>query len=267
MAETLLAVDQLEVSYHRLIIAVQGISLEVARGQIVALLGTNGAGKTTTLRAISGFIGLDDARVSEGSISYRGERIENQPPHRITARGIVLVPERDKVFQNLTVAENLEATVPRRVAAKKRKELAATVYEYFPALARVRTREAGYLSGGERQMLGIGSALMCAPELLLVDELSLGLAPRIVEELMHRLQFIRDRLGTTILLVEQNAAVALDVADHGYIMENGRIVLDGTPERLRGHQDVQEFYLGQGGGERRSYREIKQYRRSRRWFG
>jgi branched-chain amino acid transport system ATP-binding protein len=267
MAETLLAVDKLEVSYHRVITAVQGISLEVARGQIVALLGTNGAGKTTTLRAISGFIGLDDARVSEGSISYRGERIENQPPHRITARGIVLVPERDKVFQNLTVAENLEATVPRRVAGTERKELTATVYEYFPALARLRTREAGYLSGGERQMLSIGSALMCAPELLLVDELSLGLAPRIVEELMHRLQAIRDRLGTTILLVEQNAAVALDIADHGYVMENGRLVLDGTPERLRGHQDIQEFYLGQGGGERRSYRDIKQYRRSRRWFG
>jgi len=267
MAEILLAVDQLEVSYHRVITAVQGISLQVARGQIVALLGTNGAGKTTTLRAISGFIGLDDARVSEGSIRYRGERIENQPPHRITARGIVLVPERDKVFQNLTVAENLEAPVPRRVAATERKEIAATVYEYFPALARLRTREAGYLSGGERQMLAIGSALMCAPELLLVDELSLGLAPRIVEELMHRLQAIRDRLGTTILLVEQNAAVALDIADHGYIIENGRIVLDGTPERLRGHQDIQEFYLGQGGGERRSYRDIKQYRRSRRWFG
>jgi len=267
VAETLLVVDQLEVSYHRVITAVQGISLEVARRRIVALLGTNGAGKTTTLRAISGFIGLDDARVSDGRISYRGERIENQPPHRITARGIVLVPERDKVFQNLTVAENLEASVPRRVAANERKHLAASVYEYFPALARVRAREAGYLSGGERQMLGIASALMCAPELLLVDELSLGLAPRIVEELMHRLLLIRDELGTTILLVEQNAAIALDIADYGYIIENGRIVLDGTPERLRGHQDIQEFYLGQGGGRRRSYRDVKQYRRSRRWFG
>ena len=267
MAECLLMVEKLEVSYHRVITAVQGISLEVRRGQIVALLGTNGAGKTTTLRAISGFIGLDDARVSEGSVSYRGERIENQPPHRITALGIVLVPERDKVFQNLTVAENLEAAVPRVNGGTARKQLASTVYEYFPALARLRTRVAGYLSGGERQMLAIGSALMCAPELLLVDELSLGLAPRIVEELMHRLQAIRDQLGTTILLVEQNAAVALDIADHGYVMENGRIVLDGTPERLRGHQDVQEFYLGQGGGERRSYRDIKQYRRSRRWFG
>jgi branched-chain amino acid transport system ATP-binding protein len=267
MAETLLAVDKLEVSYHRVITAVQGISLEVASGQIVALLGTNGAGKTTTLRAISGFIGLDDARVSEGSIRHRGERIENQPPHRITARGIVLVPERDKVFQNLTVAENLEATVPRAAAGTKRQELAATVYEYFPALARLRSREAGYLSGGERQMLAIGAALMCAPELLLVDELSLGLAPRMVEDLMRRLQAIRDQLGATILLVEQNAAVALDIADHGYVLENGRIVLDGTPGRLRGHEDIREFYLGQGSGKRRSYRDIKQYRRSRRWFG
>ena len=258
----LLKLEKLEVVYQRVITAVQGVSLEVPKGSIVALLGTNGAGKSTTLRAISGFIGLDDARVTEGAILYRGERIENRPPHRVTALGIVLVPERSKVFENLTVEENLDAAVQRRGAIVQ-KDL---IYQYFPVLLALRRREAGYLSGGERQMLAIGSALMCAPELLLVDELSLGLAPLVVAELSRSLRVIRDRLGTTLLLVEQNAQVALDIADYGYVMENGRIVLDGTPERLRAHQDVREFYLG-GGEKRRSYREVKQYRRSRRWYG
>src|SRR5437773_257980 len=258
----LLKLEKLEVAYQRVITAVQGVSLEVPKGSIVALLGTNGAGKTTTLRAISGFIGLDDARVTEGAILYRGERIENRPPHRVTALGIVLVPERSKVFENLTVEENLDAAGPRR-GANVNKDL---VYQYFPVLLALRRREAGYLSGGERQMLAIGSALMCAPELLLVDELSLGLAPLLVAELSRSLRAVRDRLGTTLLLVEQNAQAALDIADYGYVMENGRIVLDGTPERLRAHQDVREFYLG-GGDQRRSYREVKQYRRSRRWYG
>lgn len=266
MTDALLRLERLEVVYHRVITAVQGVSLEVPRGGIVALLGTNGAGKTTTLRAISGFIGLDDARVTEGAIVYRGARIEGRAPHRVTALGIALVPERSKVFENLTVAENLQAVVPRRGADRRR--LAESVFELFPALARLRAREAGYLSGGERQMLAIGTALACAPDLLLVDELSQGLAPVIVEELVGRLQRVRAELGTTILLVEQNARIALEVSDYGYVMENGRIVLDGTPARLRAHADIQEFYLGAGAGtRRRSYRDVKQYRRSRRWYG
>jgi len=265
MTGPLLKLEKLEVVYHRVITAVQGISLEVPQGSVVVLLGNNGAGKTTTLRAISGFIGLDDARVTEGTITYRGERMENQPPHQVTARGITLVPERSKVFENLTVAENIEAVVPRPGADARK--LAGAVWDYFPTLARLRAREAGYLSGGERQMLAIGSALACAPELLLVDELSQGLAPLIVEELLHRLQVIRKDLGMTLLLVEQNAAVALDVADYAYVLENGRIVLDGTPEKLRQHQDIKEFYLGTGSGTRKSYRDVKQYRRSRRWYG
>ena len=266
MTPPLLALEKLEVVYHRVITAVQGISLEVAEGSIAVLLGTNGAGKTTTLRAISGFIGLDDARVTEGSIAYRGERIENRPPHQVTARGITLVPERSKVFENLTVAENIEAVVPRANTDARR--LAQAAWDYFPALARLRAREAGYLSGGERQMLAIASALACAPELLLVYELSQGLAPLVIDELVHRLQAIRKDLGMTLLLVEQNAAVALEVADYAYVLENGRIVLDGTPEKLRAHADIQEFYLGAGAGtRRRSYREVKQYRRSRRWYG
>ena len=265
MNAPLLKLEQLEVAYHRVITAVQGVSIEVPKGSIVAVLGTNGAGKTTLLRAISGFIGLDDARVTEGAVWYRGERIENLRPDRVTALGIVLVPERSKVFENLTVAENLEAVVPR--AGADRRRLTESVYELFPALARVRGREAGYLSGGERQMLAIGSALACDPELLLVDELSQGLAPLVIDELMRRLEAIRGQRGTTILLVEQNAQVALEIADYGYVIENGRIVLDGTPERLRSHEDIREFYLGGGGERRRSYREVKQYRRSRRWYG
>ena len=266
MSEALLRLEGLEVVYHRVITAIQGISLEVPKGGIVALLGTNGAGKTTTLRAISGFIGLDDARVTDGAIVYGGARIENFAPHRVTALGIALVPERSKVFENLTVDENLEAVVPRR--GTDRKQLTESVYALFPALARLRAREAGYLSGGERQMLAIGAALACAPGLLLVDELSQGLAPVIVEELAGRLQKVRAELGTTVLMVEQNAHIALEIADYAYVMESGRIVLDGTPEKLRAHADIQEFYLGAGAGSRRrSYRDVKQYRRSRRWYG
>jgi branched-chain amino acid transport system ATP-binding protein len=267
MSEPLLQVEKIEVVYKRVITAVQGVTLSVAEKQIVALLGTNGAGKTTTLRAISGFLGVDDARVTEGSVSYRGTRIENRPPHEIAGRGIVLVPEREKVFPNLTVAENLAAPVPRAADAGERRRLQEQAYHFFPRLAELRTRVGGLLSGGERQMLAIAGALMCRPELLLVDELSLGLAPVLVQELARRLLTIRDELGIAILLVEQSAAAALEVADYAYVMENGRIVLDGDRERLKSHRDVQEFYLGDTGGTRRSYRDVKQYRRSRRWYG
>jgi branched-chain amino acid transport system ATP-binding protein len=261
----LLTVEKLEVVYHRAITAVQGISLVVQQGQIVAVLGTNGAGKTTTLRAISGFLGIDDARVTEGSIAYRGQRVENRPPNEITRRGLVLVPERDKVFPNLTVAENLTAPFGRGRDQRTREAL---VFELFPMLAELRGRTAGLLSGGERQMLALASALMCEPELLLVDELSLGLAPVVVEDLMARIVQIRNKLGITIVLVEQNAAAALTVADYGYVLESGRIVLDGDGARLRAHGDIQEFYLGQSrDAKRRSYRDVRQYRRTRRWYG
>jgi branched-chain amino acid transport system ATP-binding protein len=263
----LLSIDKLEVVYQRAITAVQGITLSVHSQQIVALLGTNGAGKTTTLRAISGFLGLDDARVTEGTISFKGERIENRSPNEITRRGIVLVPERDKVFPNLTVAENLAAPVQRVASAAERRHREALVYQFFPQLGELKNRLGGLLSGGERQMLALASAIVCQPDLLLVDELSLGLAPVVVQDLMRRLFEIRRELGITILIVEQSTAVALDIADYAYVMENGRIVLDGSAERLRSHGDIQEFYLGQTGGERRSYRTVKQYRRSRRWYG
>jgi branched-chain amino acid transport system ATP-binding protein len=268
MSEPLLAVNKVEVVYQRAITAVQGISLAVPHGQIVGILGTNGAGKTTLLRAISGFHGIDDARITEGSIRFKGRRIENGEPHRIARAGIALVPERDKVFPNLTVAENLAVpTAPREgAAARRRRE--ERVAQSFPRLADLRHRIAGLLSGGERQMLAIASALVCNPELLLVDELSLGLAPVVVDDLLAGLVEIRREFDITIMLVEQSAAVALDVADYSYVLENGRVVLDGDSARLRGHPDVQEFYLGQArGGARRSYRDVKQYRRSRRWYG
>jgi branched-chain amino acid transport system ATP-binding protein len=266
MSEALLQVEKIEVVYKRVITAVQGITLSVGPKQIVAILGTNGAGKTTTLRAISGFLGLDDARITEGTVSFEGRRIENAPPHDIAARGIVLVPERDKVFPNLTVAENLVVPVSRASAAERRRQ-DEQIYSLFPRLAALRHRIGGLLSGGERQMLAIAGALMCRPSLLLVDELSLGLAPVVVQDLTRRLLAVRDELGIAILLVEQSAAAALAIADYAYVMENGRIVLDGDRERLKSHQDVQEFYLGQASGERRSYRAVKQYRRSRRWYG
>ena len=267
MTDALLSVDKLEVVYHRAITAIQGISLEVGRGQIVAVLGTNGAGKTTTLRAISGFLGLDNARVTEGAITFDGRRLENRSPYAIARHGIVLVPERDKVFANLSVAENLLVGVSGGKTAGERQRLEDRVYQYFPQLAELRSREAGLLSGGERQMLAVGAALVCGPRLLLVDELSLGLGPVIVANLAERLVEIRRDLGISILLVEQSAAVALDIADYGYVLENGRIVLDGDAARLGSHKDIQEFYLGQGASGRRSYRDVKQYRRSRRWYG
>ncbi len=228
MTDALLTIEKLEVTYKRAITAVQGITLAVQPGQIVALLGTNGAGKTTTLRAISGFLGLDDARVTEGAIAFKGERIENAQPHENTRRGIVLVPERDKVFPNLTVAENLTAPVPRGTSAAERRRRETLVYQFFPRLGDLKSRIGGLLSGGERQMLALASALVCRPELLLVDELSLGLAPVVVEDLLRRLTEIRRELGITILIVEQSATVAL---------ANRRLRLrDGErPHRARRH--------------------------------
>lgn len=263
--ETLLAVDKMEVVYQRAITAVQGITMQVREGQIVAVLGTNGAGKSTTLRAISGFLGLDDARVTEGTIRFKGAQLENRPPHEVTQRGLALVPERDKVFPNLSVAENL-AVVPRRKGSGHR-SMNDVVFHFFPRLTELRRREAGLLSGGERQMLAIAAGLMCEPELLLIDELSLGLSPVAVGELAKSLVAIRAELGISILLVEQSASVALQIADYGYVLENGRVVLDGDAERLGSHSEIQEFYLGQSGADRRSYRDVKQYRRSRRWYG
>jgi len=267
--DVLLKVEKLKVVYHNVSTAVEGVSLEVRENEIVALLGINGAGKTTTLRAISGFLPSDNARIVEGLIEFQNEQIQNKLPHEITRKGVVLVPERDKIFETLTVEEHLKMCIAS--AGNTKKERAAwydLIFRYFPLLGNVKNRLAGYLSGGERQMLALSTALLCKPKLLLVDELSLGLAPIIVDELLQLLKIIRDERNITILLVEQNASAALQIADYGYVMENGRVVFAGDPEQLKKHKDIQEFYLGQGEtGSRKSYREIKQYRRSRRWYG
>jgi len=260
----LLALENVEVVYHHVATAIQSVSLTVPARGLVALLGTNGAGKTTTLRAISGFLGADDAAIVAGRVVFQGETLNGRPPHEVARRGVVLVPERDKVFETLTVHDNLRALVPGR---RREGVDLERVLGYFPVLAQRRRQLAGYLSGGERQMLALAAALLCRPRVLLVDELSFGLAPLIVESLMDLVRRLRDELGIAVLLVEQNAGAALAVADHGYVMEHGRIVYEGSRERLLAHEDVREFYLGLGGGpDRRSYTEVKQYRRRRRWF-
>jgi branched-chain amino acid transport system ATP-binding protein len=265
----LLKIEKLEVVYHNVSTAVQGVSLEVMENEIVALLGTNGAGKTTTLRAISGFLGIDDAKITDGFIEFKGHRINGKPPSVTTKRGIVLVPEHDKVFDNMTVEENLELVIASsNMDPKHKNEMTDVIYTYFPVLIKLRKRLAGYLSGGERQMLTLSAALLCRPGLLLVDELSLGLAPIVVRDLMNVIKGIRDNQGVAILLVEQNAVAALEIADYGYVIESGRIVYSGDSEKLKSHDDIQEFYLGSGDSEsRKSYRNVKQYRRTRRWYG
>lgn len=260
MSSSLLELSDVEVTYQRAIRAVHGISMKVNAGEIVAILGANGAGKTTTLRAISGFIGLDNARIVSGQIKFQDRQIANLPPYQITSQGIVLVPERDKVFPNLTTMENIDVVASRADSAKRR-ELEEMVFAYFPRLKTVRKREAGLLSGGERQMLALGSAIVCAPKLLLVDELSMGLAPVVIEEISERLQQIRAELGFTILLVEQAATVALRLADRAYVFEHGEVVLEGTSVELQASAQVQQAYLGTGGGEgRRNYRDARRLR-------
>lgn len=254
----ILSVEQVQVIYQRAIAALHGVSLNIKEGQITALLGANGAGKTTTLRAISGFIGLDNARVSRGKIRYRGQSIENWRPDQVAHLGIRLVPERDKVFPNLTVLENLDAVASPNLSKVQRSGLVELVLETFPRLVTHSRKSAGLLSGGERQMLAIGAAIVSAPNLLLIDELSLGLAPVIVEEIAARLVSLRREMNLTILLVEQSASIALKIADYAYVLENGRMTIAGAAADLRQDPSVQNAYLGHGssGAERRNYRDI-----------
>ena len=259
----LLQVRQLEVVYNRVATAIQGVSLDVPEGSIVALVGTNGAGKTTTLRAISGFLPSEDVAITDGSITLCGERINGRMPHQLAKAGVILVPEREKVFATLSVQDNLAfAARPDASISIKR------IHDYFPHLRERSSQLAGFLSGGEKQMLAIGMSLVCEPKLLLVDELSLGLAPIVTEEIMGILQNINRQLGLAMLIVEQNAAAALRVASFGYVLEGGRVVFSGKAADLLSHPDVREFYLGSAGqAEKKNYRDIKQYRRKRRWWG
>ena len=261
----LLEVKNLEVVYHRTVTAIQGISLIVKPGSITGLVGTNGAGKTTTLQAIAGFMPGDEVEVTDGSIFLRGERIDRKPPHYVARKGVALIPERKKIFSTLRVEENLLASIARGVGAR-RFEL-EDVFALFPVLQERRKQVSGYLSGGERQMLAMAMGLLGTPELLLVDEMSLGLAPAIVKQLADVIRRLRADFGMTVLLVEQNALLVVELVDYAYVIENGRIVFEGVPERLLGHSDFREFYLGLGVDQEKTYRDVKEYRRKRRWFG
>lgn len=264
--QTMLRLNNIEVIYSDVILVLKGLSLEVPQGQIVALLGANGAGKTTTLKAISGLLKTENGQVTSGSVELMGRRIDGMDPDRICRLGILQVMEGRKVLESLTVEENLRIGGYTRRDPNGVEHDFQMIYEYFPRLVERRHQLAGYLSGGEQQMLVIGRALMAQPKLLLLDEPSLGLAPLLVREIFGIIQKINAEHGTTCLLVEQNAQIALGIAHYGYIMENGRIVLDGPAEMLRGNEDVREFYLGLSeAGRRKSFKDIKFYKRRKRW--
>ena len=263
----MLKLNNVEVVYDRAVLVLRGISLEVPEQRIVTLLGSNGAGKSTTLKAISGLLKPERGEIITGSVEFAGERIDDRGPEEIVKLGITQVMEGRRVFQDLTAEENLRAGAHTRRNGAEIKRDMELVYDYFPKLADRRTLKAGYLSGGEQQMLAIGRALMARPRLMLLDEPSLGLAPLLVEEIFQIIQRLNQEEKLTVLLVEQNAAMALTVAQYGYIMENGRIVLDGETASLRDNADVKEFYLGLTEvGQRKSYRDIKHYRRRKRWL-
>ena len=263
----MLALNNIEVVYDNVIQVLKGVSLEVPDGGITTLLGANGAGKTTTLKAISGILRAERGEIAKGSIVFAGERIEGLPAHQIVTRGIVQVFEGRRVFDYLTVEENLIAGGHILADLRGLRQGIELVYSYFPQLKGRRSQQAGYLSGGEQQMLAIGRALMARPKLVMLDEPSLGLAPMLVEEIFRIVRRLVATERLAVLLVEQNAALALSAADHGYVIENGRIVLEGTADALAQNSDVKEFYLGLNDvGSRKSYREAKRYRRRKRWL-
>ncbi len=263
----ILSLNNVEVIYDDVILVLKGMSLDVYEGQIVALLGANGAGKSTTLKAISGLLKGEEGAVTDGSITFMGDRIDNTEPETIVRKGIFQVMEGRRVFDDLNVDENLIAGAHTRKNWTEAKRDMEMIFEYFPRLTDRRHTLAGYLSGGEQQMLAIGRALMARPKLMLLDEPSLGLAPLLVREIFQIIKRINEEEKTTILLVEQNAHIALSIADYGYIMENGKVVLDDPVDKLKENEDVKEFYLGLSKvGKRKSYRDVKHYRRRKRWL-
>lgn len=261
----MLKVAGLEVVYSDVIVGLRGISLEVPDGAIVALLGANGAGKTTCLRAITGLLDVHRGRISKGIVELDGERIDRLESPAIVRRGLAQVLEGRRIFAELTIEENLRTGAHARSDQKAIRRSHDRVVTLFPILGERRDRIAGYLSGGEQQMLAIGRALMADPRLLLLDEPSLGLAPLVVQRIRDVIVEV-NRQGTAVLLVEQNAVMALAIASHGYILENGRIVMDKPAAQLVGNEDVREFYLGLSGGKRRSFRDVRHYRRRKRWL-
>ena len=262
-----LDVNGIEVIYNHVILVLKGVSLRVDEGSIVALLGANGAGKTTTLRAVSNLLHAERGAVTKGSIALRGERIENLTPAQLVDRGVIQVMEGRHCFGHLTLEDNLMTGAYTRKDGKA--AVAATlekVYNYFPRLKTRRTSQAAYTSGGEQQMCAIGRALMANPKMVLLDEPSMGLAPQIVEEVFEIVKDLNTKEGVTFLLAEQNTNMALRYADFGYILESGRVVMDGAAASLRENEDVKEFYLGTGGEGRKSFRDVKSYKRRKRWL-
>jgi branched-chain amino acid transport system ATP-binding protein len=267
VAAPLLKLDNIEVVYDRVILVLKGVSLEVPEGGIVALLGANGAGKSTTLKAISNILRAERGDVTSGRVEFRGERIDGLNPDELVRMGIVQVMEGRRLFEHLTVEENLRAGAYARNDNPAIRQDLERVYTYFPRLKERRNLKAGYLSGGEQQMAAIGRGLMARPKLMLLDEPSMGLAPMLVKEIFSIVARLNQDENVAVLLAEQNAKVALSVVDYGYVLENGRIALQDSAEALRANADIKEFYLGfAGSGEFQSFRELKHYKRRERWI-
>ena len=263
----ILSIKNIEVIYDHVILVLKGVSLDVPKGGIVALLGANGAGKTTTIKSISNILKTERGEVTKGSISFEGEQIQDLSPTELVKKGVVQVMEGRHCFEHLTVEENLlTGAYIRKDGRKAIAEDLEKVYGYFPRLKERRKSQAGYTSGGEQQMVAVGRALMAKPKLILLDEPSMGLAPQLVEEIFEIVKSLNEKEGVTFLLAEQNVSVALRYATYGYILENGRVVMDGEAKSLSENEDVKEFYLGLSDGDKKSFRDVKHYRRRKRWL-
>ncbi len=262
-----LSINNVEVIYDHVILVLKGVSLTVPKGGIVALLGANGAGKSTTLKSISNLLGAERGDVTKGSIEFKGQRVDQLTPNELVKRGVIQVMEGRHCFAHLTIEENLlTGAYTRSISRAELKDSLEKVYHYFPRLKERRSSQAGYTSGGEQQMCAIGRALMAKPEMILLDEPSMGLAPQIVEEIFEIVKDLNAKEQVSFLLAEQNTMVALRYSDFGYIMENGRIVMEGDAKYLANNEDVKEFYLGLSGEGRKSFRDVKHYRRRKRWL-
>jgi branched-chain amino acid transport system ATP-binding protein len=262
----ILVVNNIEVVYSHVILVLKGVSLNVKKGGITALLGGNGAGKSTTLKSISNLLSSERGEVTKGSVTFENEDIHDLDPSQLVKKGVIQVMEGRHCFEHLTVEENLLTGAYTRTSSKEVKEDLERVYNYFPRLRDRRTSQAGYTSGGEQQMIAIGRALMAKPSMILLDEPSMGLAPQLVKQIFEIVAEINKKEGVTILLAEQNTNVALQYAEYAYILENGRVVMEGSAESMRDNEDVKEFYLGISGEGRKSFKDIKQYRRRKRWL-
>ncbi|NMG76198.1 ABC transporter ATP-binding protein [Aromatoleum diolicum] len=266
-AQPYLSINNVEVIYDHVILVLKGVSLQVPKGKIVALLGANGAGKSTTLKSISNLLHAERGDVTKGNIEFKGARVDQMTPNELVKRGVIQVMEGRHCFGHLTIEENLlTGAYTRSISRSALKESLEKVYHYFPRLKQRRTSQAGYTSGGEQQMCAIGRALMAKPEMILLDEPSMGLAPQIVEEIFEIVKDLNTKEQVSFLLAEQNTMVALRYADYGYILENGRIVMEGEAKGLADNEDVKEFYLGLSGEGRKSFRDVKHYRRRKRWL-